>query len=868
MLVFDKNTPVLFLVFNRPDATRRVFSQIRKAAPKKLYIAADGPRYPQEKSDCEEVIKIVSGIDWDCDVFTLFRTENLGCGIAISQAVSWFFKNETEGIVLEDDCLPSDSFFGFCSAMLNKYRNDTRIGHISGGNYQRGLSRGDGSYYFSFLTNVWGWAGWRRVWENFDFNLKTFPTFDNLQYIENMPSHSPFKNYWNDKFWERHHNESNSWGFQYSYLNLVNNRLSIIPNVNLISNIGCFDKATHYIKNHPFADIPLGELDQIVHPSFVVADIAADIHSQSLELNISPSNINGDGFFFMQKKLLSIVSGKDDCMIIPKIIHQIYFDMSGPPVYLKEISQTWQEKHPEWEYRFWNKDAVEQFLESDFPEFISLYNSFPFDVQRWDFVRYLILERLGGLYVDMDYECIEPVDSLLWNCSCCFGMEPDGHALRLNKPFIIGNAMMACVPGHEFLSRIIKDISSSGLQEHNHKGIQIIETTGPYMVNRVYNAYERKDDVTLLPAELVAPLTLEENQKLISGVETPEMEKKVEKAFAIHYFLGSWTEQTEPDRTGKPTIEISNSIQDKKVLAIIVTFNGAEWIQDCLRSVFASSFKPDVLVVDNLSTDATCAIVEGFSDVILIKNKKNFGFGRANNMGLKYSLEHNYDFVFLINQDTIVRPDMFEKMVQAHIQHPDYGILSPLHMTGKGDRLDYQFSQYIEFGGPEYMDVLRHKQQLKSVYPIYFVNAAFWLLSRECIEKVGGFDPIFFHKGEDNDYINRVRFKGLKIGICPDVSGLHFRENRTESKTYDSYYSMFRKDILITLKNPFLKLTPTFFSIFQKKFRDRLHISNKANFLKFFMYCNLIAFTILIYRRVKRSRKIEKYPLSHLKIRK
>jgi mannosyltransferase OCH1-like enzyme len=183
-------------------------------------------------------------------------------------------------------------------------------------------------------------------------------------------------------------------------------------------------------------------------------------------------------------------------------------------------------------------------LNSDFQELIPLYRSFPFDVQRWDFVRYLILYRFGGLYADMDYECIEPLDPLLWNSSCCMGMEPAEHAIRNKKPFIIGNALMASVPEHDFLDHIIKDISAVGLQDYKHKGTQVIETTGPFMLNRVYDTYEKKDDITLLPAELVAPLSLEDVQSLIAGVETVKMENKVEKAFAIHYFMGSWVSQT------------------------------------------------------------------------------------------------------------------------------------------------------------------------------------------------------------------------------------------------------------------------------------------------------------------------------------
>jgi hypothetical protein len=257
MLVCNRETPILLIVFNCPELTQKVYEQIRKARPAKLYIAADGPRTPEEAEVCKKVRDTVQSNDWDCKVKTLFRDHNTGCGAAVHEALNWFFTHEPEGIVLEDDCLPADSFFGFCSAMLEKYRDDERIGHISGGNYQKGIIRGDGSYYFSAFTNVWGWAGWRRVWKDYDINIKSFPLFEKMNCIDKMPGHAPYKGYWRYYFGLYCNRRENSWDFQYSYLNLVNHRLSVIPNFNLVCNIGCNSQATHSRKNHPFADIPL-----------------------------------------------------------------------------------------------------------------------------------------------------------------------------------------------------------------------------------------------------------------------------------------------------------------------------------------------------------------------------------------------------------------------------------------------------------------------------------------------------------------------------------------------------------------------------------------------------------------------------------
>ncbi len=282
MLPFDRQTPVLFLIFNRPHPTNLVFEEVRKAKPKKLYIACDGPRNKEEEIKVAEARAIVSNIDWDCDVETLFRDTNLGCRHAVSSAIDWFFENEPEGIILEDDCLPSQSFFGFCSVLLEKYRDDHRIGHIGGSNFQDGTMRGDGSYYFSRLTHVWGWAGWRRVWNTYDVNMKSFEFFTENQ-LKNLASHAPYSSIWFNNLSATFNGKINTWDYQYAYCNLINNRLSIIPNQNLITNIGFGADATHTTINHPHANLPNKEVDQVKAPLFFIADTDADLFTQSIE---------------------------------------------------------------------------------------------------------------------------------------------------------------------------------------------------------------------------------------------------------------------------------------------------------------------------------------------------------------------------------------------------------------------------------------------------------------------------------------------------------------------------------------------------------------------------------------------------------
>ena len=179
-------TPILFLIFNRLDTTRRVFEEIRKQKPRQLFVASDGPRVNKdgEREIVEKTRKLVlDNIDWECEVKTLFRGENLGCKIAVSSAIDWFFENIEEGIILEDDCLPAQSFFGYCEELLEKFREDGRISVISGDNFQFGWRNTSDSYYFSKNCHIWGWATWRRAWERYDVEMKTYPNFKKKEKI-------------------------------------------------------------------------------------------------------------------------------------------------------------------------------------------------------------------------------------------------------------------------------------------------------------------------------------------------------------------------------------------------------------------------------------------------------------------------------------------------------------------------------------------------------------------------------------------------------------------------------------------------------------------------------------------------------------
>jgi FkbM family methyltransferase len=241
------NTPILFLIFNRPDTTEKVFAKIREVEPKRLYIAADGPR--ENRGDdiikCIEARSIVNKIDWDCEVKTLFNVENKGCGKAVSDAIKWFFMNVEEGIILEDDCLAGVSFFNYCTVLLERYRHEKKIMHISGNNFQSGIKRGEGDYFYSIFSHNWGWATWRRAWKYYEFELEKAPPISLKKYSVAFNKNLGFIKWWQDIFSKVKFSQVNTWDYQWQYAMILRGGMSICPNVNLVENIGFGEDATH-----------------------------------------------------------------------------------------------------------------------------------------------------------------------------------------------------------------------------------------------------------------------------------------------------------------------------------------------------------------------------------------------------------------------------------------------------------------------------------------------------------------------------------------------------------------------------------------------------------------------------------------------
>ncbi len=270
--------PVALFVFNRPHLTARSYDLIRQAKPRRIFIVGDGPRvgHPDDLELCRATRRIVSSPDWKCDLQTNFAEENLGSGCRVSSGLDWVFSQCEEAIVLEDDCVPSRSFFNFCTTLLTYYRHDERVMHISGDNYQNGVSRGIGSYFFSRYSLSWGWASWARAWQHYDFKIRAWPAAREENWLNSFLEDRLEIEYWTMIFERLYRGLIDAWDYQWLFTCWRHNALSIQPNINLVSNVGAGPDATNHKDPHSTIGIPAGELEELLHPGQVQRDRKAD----------------------------------------------------------------------------------------------------------------------------------------------------------------------------------------------------------------------------------------------------------------------------------------------------------------------------------------------------------------------------------------------------------------------------------------------------------------------------------------------------------------------------------------------------------------------------------------------------------------
>lgn len=262
MSEFQLTTAVAFIIFNRPDSTEKVFREIAKARPPKLLVVSDGPRSdrPDEALRVAAARETIKSVDWECEVLTNFSESNLGCKKRVSSGIDWVFEQVEECIILEDDCIPHPSFFQYCEELLEKYRDDDRIMAISGDNFQFGHKRSDDSYYFSRYVHIWGWASWRRAWEKYDVTMSSWPEVNAGNWLRDIVSDPAIEQVWRNNFENVYKGNIDTWDYQWTFACWINNGLTILPQVNLISNIGFDDQATHTTSQSVFAEMAVEEM--------------------------------------------------------------------------------------------------------------------------------------------------------------------------------------------------------------------------------------------------------------------------------------------------------------------------------------------------------------------------------------------------------------------------------------------------------------------------------------------------------------------------------------------------------------------------------------------------------------------------------
>ena len=286
------------------------------------------------------------------------------------------------------------------------------------------------------------------------------------------------------------------------------------------------------------------------------------------------------------------------------------------------------------------------------------------------------------------------------------------------------------------------------------------------------------------------------------------------------------------------------------IYAIVVTYNGAKWVDKCFDSLINSSIPIKVLAIDNNSTDGTHKIIrEKFPTVEVIETGSNLGFGKANNIGLRRVLNEKTDYAFLLNQDAWVEPHTIERLVMMSSKNPEYAILSPMHYDGGGELLDKMFKKHLL---DQKISISRFHKEENELIELRFVNAAFWLMNMESIQKVGLFDPIFPHYGEDADFLNRVRYHGMKIGVFNSVKGFHDRADRNYKHSFSQKKQMRFISYLVEAKNPYEKLNKRieYFFIAAKAMLKGLAFFNINDIINSLAIFKLIR----IYSNIKTSR--------------
>ena len=305
---FNLKTPVCLIIFKRPETTEKVFEAIREAKPPKLLVIANAPRpnKPEDIAKCAAAQAIINRVDWNCEVFRKYSDIHLNCREQVCSGLNWVFDLVEEAIILEDDCVPHPTFFRFCEELLERYRDNEQIMVIAGDNFQFGHNRQEYSYYFSRYNHTWGWATWRRAWRHYDNEMKLWPTVQDGNWLMNILQDSDAAIYWSNIFQSVYHG-FDTWDFPWTFANWIHHGLSILPNVNLVSNIGFGSDATHTKDQSKFANIPTEEITfPLQHPPCMIRNIEADDFTEKTMFSGDSKMVQPASKNFMQQLITQL----------------------------------------------------------------------------------------------------------------------------------------------------------------------------------------------------------------------------------------------------------------------------------------------------------------------------------------------------------------------------------------------------------------------------------------------------------------------------------------------------------------------------------------------------------------------------------
>ncbi len=284
MVQYKLDTPVVLLIFNRPDTTARVFARIAQAKPPKLLVVADGPRlgHADDRQLCAAARAVVERVDWDCDVLTDYADRNLGLRARVSSGLNWAFEQIDDAIILEDDCVPHPAFFRFCEELLYRYRQDRRIMVVSGTNYQFGRNGTPYSYYHSIYNHCWGWATWQRAWQHYDEEMTLWPYVRDHRLLASMFEQPKAMRYWMKRFQDVYDDKIQSWAYRWTLSCWLQSGLTLLPHANLVSNIGFGGNASNTLgRRSPLANMKTDAIQfPLQHPPYTLQHKQADIYTQ------------------------------------------------------------------------------------------------------------------------------------------------------------------------------------------------------------------------------------------------------------------------------------------------------------------------------------------------------------------------------------------------------------------------------------------------------------------------------------------------------------------------------------------------------------------------------------------------------------